>query len=886
MDAYFTHKRTTHRVALYALLLIFISTTMEALAAERYEIDGYSIDTFDGRDRGQQYSGAWVDVRGLKVDGKLLKSKLGFEFSSRYDQEFRFWMGISSFRTFFPGSAGNWSERNHAQLGDRFSLQLGPSRVNNLSQIRHFYRSLSNNDKQFFEATCHLIGNKAFMAEVRTKLVQSGRGTDFTYRSFWGSHKRAIQMSDMGELCLKGIGEKAENGAELLFNARIYRSNGSTTVLKKTTTVANSSNSKNYRACVTWEERPDFKRVQQALKDMGYYFGPINGALGSQACAALRGYAEKSTSGPTYFSISETKELYGKVRQIPQSAAQKTNEKFCGVNIESTPMFSPDKIPDIKNLQSGLRSKGFLWGSVDGVAGPQTCKAFISYIAAEGQNGKLGVAALSGLIRTGKTSLRKDAKTVMTSAKDNAPIKADTQPGSAKRITGKADEKLLEKASNLQTALTNNARKLETLELQNANLRAQNKQLSYQSEGLKSEKDQLGSKVKLLEFRIDALNAELTKTESDSAQLKIVTSKRDSLAKVIESKDKLLISLRRSLKEKDELITALKQSLKDSNRELELREQELSSLNSGDQARSGVIEALNEKLSEAAIEIALVTQDRKIADQQSKSFETELLKARSDARSFEARIKDLETRLVSAQNAAEASPELEAEKIRSAKLSQTNAELTTKLSMLEQELVSYRESEARKTDWIDDLSLEWSARLSDMPVQQRQFCNIANKFRKDLDEARSSRNQIRINMTFQERQESLDSLLPDGDFRDWIVRVISVGQMPDGSARFVAEMPCKTMIGSGVVGRGNDASWVATIGHRSRMYRELAKVSAGDFIAVQGGLLEVEAFEPGQPESFYGVNQIGDNPHPEVKALGLDGELFISRVDYLIMLRQ
>ena len=67
-----------------------------------------------------------------------------------------------------------------------------------------------------------------------------------------------------------------------------------------------------------------------------------------------------------------------------------------------------------------------------------------------------------------------------------------------------------------------------------------------------------------------------------------------------------------------------------------------------------------------------------------------------------------------------------------------------------------------------------------------------------------------------------------------------------------------------------------------RRFRELAKLGVNDFILGSGTLLEIEAFKPGQIETFYASQQIGE--HPLTKGLNLEGELFIADLSYIAAL--
>ena len=76
--------------------------------------------------------------------------------------------------------------------------------------------------------------------------------------------------------------------------------------------------------------------------------------------------------------------------------------------------------------------------------------------------------------------------------------------------------------------------------------------------------------------------------------------------------------------------------------------------------------------------------------------------------------------------------------------------------------------------------------------------------------------------------------------------------------------------------------WRATIPYNDRRFRELAKLDRGQYILASGVLLEINAFKPGQIETFYASQTIGE--HPLTKDLNLEGELFLADLQYIASL--
>ena len=187
---------------------------------------------------------------------------------------------------------------------------------------------------------------------------------------------------------------------------------------------------------------------------------------------------------------------------------------------------------------------------------------------------------------------------------------------------------------------------------------------------------------------------------------------------------------------------------------------------------------------------------------------------------------------------------------------------------------------------LTTLPKEWTPYSNDLTLQQKQFCSLTERFFEDMDDAQKTENQIRVNMVHKERQENFDGLLPNGVINNWIFRVVKIEQVEDGSAAVVLELQCKAFVGSGQIYSSKRSwnaqekkEWRATIPYEDRRFRELAKLAKGQFVLASGVLLEIDAFKPGQIETFYASQSLGE--HPLTKGLNLKGELFVADLKYI-----
>ena len=86
----------------------------------------------------------------------------------------------------------------------------------------------------------------------------------------------------------------------------------------------------------------------------------------------------------------------------------------------------------------------------------------------------------------------------------------------------------------------------------------------------------------------------------------------------------------------------------------------------------------------------------------------------------------------------------------------------------------------------------WSKLKNNLMIQQQQFCQLTDRFYDNLNKARKSKNEIKVNIVHKERQENLDALIPEGKISNWIFKVIKIDQVEDGSAAVVLGLQCNS----------------------------------------------------------------------------------------------
>ena len=186
--------------------------------------------------------------------------------------------------------------------------------------------------------------------------------------------------------------------------------------------------------------------------------------------------------------------------------------------------------------------------------------------------------------------------------------------------------------------------------------------------------------------------------------------------------------------------------------------------------------------------------------------------------------------------------------------------------------------------------VDWDGAEKYITIQQKQFCDLKNNHVVDLYNAIDSRNEIKINKVKKQRQEDLDALLPSGKFENWIVKLVSIKQVKspqdettDGDSSAVFELSCGSQIGSGSFLIDGKLTWGATIKYNSRQYREVSKLSSGQFAIISGTFLKLNDFAPSKKETFYASRPLTskDLDNDKNSRYSNGDELFLSFISYI-----
>ena len=233
----------------------------------------FTVVPYDGRKNGANYTGAWITLNGIKLDGnQYAKGTVAFEFGGNYGSD-PDTIGFSSVRTFtnMPSSAG---EQRHQSLGNRFFLDARSSQ-----EAKYRYSQLNVDDQLIMQGVCGLMSDLNFVNEVLLRMINSkpysySDYVDDKYNAYWSSYGRSDQVLKIANACNRGIGNAAG---------------------EKIAVKVAGSGKKRALLCGLPTGEVIYKRneliaVQDALKAKGYYRGAIDGIMGRGSCGGLVKY--------------------------------------------------------------------------------------------------------------------------------------------------------------------------------------------------------------------------------------------------------------------------------------------------------------------------------------------------------------------------------------------------------------------------------------------------------------------------------------------------------------------------------------------------------------------------------------------------------------------
>ena len=221
----------------------------------------------------------------------------------------------------------------------------------------------------------------------------------------------------------------------------------------------------------------------------------------------------------------------------------------------------------------------------------------------------------------------------------------------------------------------------------------------------------------------------------------------------------------------------------------------------------------------------------------------------------------------------------------------SNETLTLRAENLEKEkqkLIKELEnikSQIDSTDFLPvfQLSEEWLEVERFLAVQQVRFCQILSNYSVEAKAAAESKNQLRQNLVATNRDNDIAALLPNGNYNDWVVKVVEIYATPSGDAAFVLRLPCDVTFGSGQLnGAGDlDGSYAATAEFGGIIYNQLAQLSQGDTVLISGKILTYDDIGALNQRLKFITNLNGENALKTEPRKNRAAPDYFSKIDYL-----
>lgn len=386
--------------------------------------------------------------------------------------------------------------------------------------------------------------------------------------------------------------------------------------------------------------------------------------------------------------------------------------------------------------------------------------------------------------------------------------------------------------------------------------------------------------IKELTRRLSSANTEAAKLKQELSQAKIIAKRHSSIAA-----ERLKI-----IKNYQSEISKLKKENSSSN-DISRLQKDLELANELASERFKTILGLNKKVSElkrkvaSSTEIDALKNELNIALSQLSIFEDEseelseqLTKLNTD------REKAFEKLSLITQDRADLELQL-------ANALTSNETLTLRADNLEKEKqklikeVENIKSQIDSTDFLPvfQLTEEWLEVERFLAVQQVRFCQILSNYSVESKAAAESKNQLRQNLVATNRDNDIAALLPNGNYNDWVVKVVEIYATPTGDAAFVLRHPCDVTFGSGQLNGAGDlnGSYAATAEFGGLIYNQLAQLSQGDTVLISGKILTYDDIGALNQRLKFITNLNGENAFKTEPRKNRAAPDYFSKIDYL-----
>ena len=146
-------------------------------------------ETFDGRSKGRDYTGAWIKIVNVKSNGDrhilpILQFELAGNYSGRVDT-----LGFTSGRTVtkidprVANKVSTWGGKKYSRVFVESSIQKG--------KFSSFLANLKPADRETIKAICGSLSDKKFVEAIIPKMISANRFGE-TYKNYWSNTSKTI----------------------------------------------------------------------------------------------------------------------------------------------------------------------------------------------------------------------------------------------------------------------------------------------------------------------------------------------------------------------------------------------------------------------------------------------------------------------------------------------------------------------------------------------------------------------------------------------------------------------------------------------------------------------------------------------------------------------